>query len=227
MSQTSNENGQFDPKEVLKGMILEGINSQKTHFNRDEFLLIFDYFQKINRKMKDFGFNASIKAIAPSEQVITFYYPHLPEDWESLMEKPTISEAVAKSLRTGEPLNVKEYQIPTARSIVSARYKGTCSIVLGSDGHYYAKPKDGISTNSIAAQIRRAAQGELIKINGNVQSYRQVASQSPANVTVFKHEDNYYCTSDKMKLFWMLKMQIDTMQQNDVYECMKMAGLID
>lgn len=226
MSQTSNKNGQFDPKELLKSMIYDGVNTQRTHLNRDEFLETSDCFQKINRKMKAFGFNASIKTIAPSEQVITFYYPHLPEDWESLMEKPTISEAVAKSLKTGEPLNVKEYQIPTARSIASARYKGECSIILGQDGHYYAKPKDGISTNSISAQIRRASDGELIKINGNVQSYRQVASQSPANVTVFKHGENYYCTNDLIKPFWVLKLHTEGMDENTVKDFMNRVGLV-
>jgi len=80
-------------------------------------------------------------------------------------------------------------------------------------------------SNSIAAQIRRASEGELIKISGNVQSYRQVASQSPAGVTVFKYGGDYYCTSDKMKPFWALKLHTEGMDVNQVKDFMIRVGL--
>ncbi len=209
---------------IAREMILSG--SEKTRIKTTPELLnsIVGLMSSYEFLFKKNGFKWDFRTPEPGVQLFTIKYKSMP-DFDNLgFRRKTMGDIINDAIEGDGFVDLPSEKIGSVRIYASNIYKGKYSVSL-IDGKIQIRTKQ--ESTSISSQIRRAAQGELIKIRGNVQSYRQVASQSPANVTVFKHGEDYYCTSDKMKLFWLLKMQIDTMQQNDVYECMKMAGLID
>lgn len=207
---------------IAREMILSGNEKNRIKTTPELLNSMIGLMSSYEFVFKKNGFKWDFRTPEPGVQLFTIKYKSMP-DFDNLgVRRKTMGDIINDAIEGDGFIHLPSEKISSVRIYASNIHKGKYSVSLV-DGKIHIGLKR--ESNSIAAQIRRASEGELIKISGNVQSYRQVASQSPASVTVFKHEDDHYCTNELIKPFWALKLHTEGMDVNTVKDFMIRVGL--